>query len=399
MDHTLWAYPWDVLDDPGAADEIATLGLSRVSLAANYHATRTLLPHNPRRKVLQARHAAAYFEPDPAAYSGLRLQPSKPDWVPPDSFGTALASLRASDQSVSAWIVVLHNSRLGEANPDLVIENAFGDRYTHALCPAQAEVRGYATALIADIARRYQVNALELEACGYLSVEHLSHHDKAGIRLDLLHRFLMSVCFCRACAAAMAAGGLDPDVTRAAMRAACEGFLEGGEASTDEPAGVSERLVAILGEDAVDRLVRTRNRIMFELHDQIAAELGAGSSRPKVPELVISTGASIFETGAAIGADPSGLATRADRLLMHLLTMPDAESEATTAQMVEAVAGRASVDIGIAVFPPTVRDGEHLRRRVRGLAAAGAQGIHYYHYGLCPRQNLAWIARAVGGMA
>ena len=73
VDHTLWAYPWDVVDDPGAADEIAALGLGRVSLAATYHATRTLLPHNPRRKVLSARHAAAYFEPDPSA---LRWPPA-----------------------------------------------------------------------------------------------------------------------------------------------------------------------------------------------------------------------------------------------------------------------------------------------------------------------------------
>jgi hypothetical protein len=399
MDHTLWAYPWDVLDDPGAVDEIATLGLSRVSLAATYHTTRTLLPHNPRHKVLLARHAAAYFEPDPAAYAGLRLRPSTPDWVAPDSFGTALASLRASGQSVNAWIVVLHNTRLGEANPDLVIENAFGDRYTHALCPAQAEVRAYATALIADIARRYPVNALELEACGYLGVEHLSHHEKAGIQLDLLDRFLLSVCFCRACVAAMAAEGLDPNETRAAIRAASEAFLEGGMAPTDAPADVAARLAAILGEDTADRLVRMRNRVMFDLHDQIAAELGVGTPRPKAPELVISAGASVYDTGAAIGADPAGLAARADRLLMHLLTLPDHESEATAAQMVAAVAGRASVDIGVAVFPPTVRDAEHLRRRVQGLAAAGAQGIHYYHYGLCPRQNLGWIARAAGGKA
>ena len=136
MDHTLWVYPWDVLDDPAAADEIAALGLGRVSLAASYHTTRTLLPHNPRRKVLVARHAAVYFEPDPAAYDGLRLRPSTPDWVAPDSFGTALASLRGRGQSVNAWIVVLHNTRLGEANPDLIIENAFGDRTpTHCAQP------------------------------------------------------------------------------------------------------------------------------------------------------------------------------------------------------------------------------------------------------------------------
>ena len=397
MDHTLWVYPWDVLDDPAASDEIAALGLGRVSLAASYHTTRTLLPHNPRRKVLVARHAAVYFEPDPAAYRGLRLRPSTPDWVAPDSFGTALASLRGRGQSVNAWIVVLHNTRLGEANPDLVIENAFGDLYTHALCPAQAEVRAYASALIADVARRYPVDALELEACGYLGIEHLSHHEKAGIQLDLLDRFLLSVCFCRACVAAMAAEGLDPDETRVAVRAASEAFLEGGMTPTDGPADVAARLAEILGEDDADRLVRMRNRVIFDLHDQIATELPVPPG-PDAPELVISAGASVYDTGAAIGADPAGLAARADRLLMHLLTLPDRESEATTARMVDAVAGRASVDIGVAAYGPAIPDSDSLARRVEGLAAAGAQGIHYYHYGLCPRQNLGWIAGAAVGM-
>lgn len=104
MDHTLWVYPRDVLDDPAAADEIAALGLGSVSLAASYHSTRTLLPDNPRRTVLVARHAAVYLEPDPDAYPGLRLRLSTPDWVAPAPFVTALASLRG--QSVSAWMVL-----------------------------------------------------------------------------------------------------------------------------------------------------------------------------------------------------------------------------------------------------------------------------------------------------
>jgi hypothetical protein len=398
VDHTLWVYPWDVLDDPGAADEIAALGLGRVSLAATYHSTRALLPHNPKRKVLTARHAAAYFEPDPAAYDGLRLRPATPDWVPPDSFGTALGSLRASGQSVNAWIVPLHNTRLGEANPDLVIENAFGDRYVHALCPAQPEVRAYAVALIGDLARGYRVDALELEGCGYMSVEHLSHHEKTGIRLDLLHRFLLSLCFCAACEVAMTDAGLDPAETRAAVRAACEAFLAGGMAPTEAPDDVAARLAAILGADVAKRLVAARDRVTFELIDAIAAGLPAPLG-PDAPALVISAGTSAFETGAAIGADLAGLAARADRLLLHVQTLGEDEAEATTARMVDAVAGGAGVDVGVAAYAPVITDADQLTRRVRRLAAAGAHGIHYYHYGLCPRQNLGWIARASGNEA
>jgi hypothetical protein len=137
-----------------------------------------------------------------------------------------------------------------------------------------------------------------------------------------------------------------------------------------------------------------RDRVTFDLHDQIAAAIGPGA-----PGVVISAGASVYDTGAAIGADPAGLAARTDRVLMHLQALADDESEATTARMVDALAGHASVDVGVAVFPPTIPDADHLARRVRRLALAGAQGIHYYHYGLCSRLNLGWIADAVAGRA
>jgi hypothetical protein len=393
VDHTLWAYPWDIIDDPGAADEIASLGLGRVSLAASYHTTRTFLPHNPRRKVLWARHAAVYFEPDPNAYAGLRLRPSIPDWVTPGSFGAALASLRRRGQTVSAWVVVLHNSRLGEANPDLVIENAFGDRYVHALCPAQPEVGAYAEALVADVARQHGVSAVELEACGYLGIEHLSHHDKVGVVLDLLHRFLLSICFCPACAAAMAAEGLEPDATRATVRAACEAFLEHGTSRTDRPIEVAAALVDILGAQEARGLIAARDGVTARLLERIAATLGDRA------EIAIAAAGSVYETGAAVGTSLPGITSRAGRLLMHTQMWPEDDAVAAAAALVQAAAGQAEVDVGVAAFEPGSHDADALVRRVERLANAGARGIHYYHYGLCPRRNLAWVARAAGARA
>ena len=44
-----WAnlYPWDVDGDPAAADRIAGLGLTGVTLAAAYHAVRAVTPFHP----------------------------------------------------------------------------------------------------------------------------------------------------------------------------------------------------------------------------------------------------------------------------------------------------------------------------------------------------------------
>jgi len=83
---------------------------------------------------------------------------------------------------VTAWAVITHNGRLGEVVPSAAVRNAFGDGYPWALCLASPAVRAYATMLAGEIAALPEADAIELEACGWYGVEHLSAHDKtAGV--------------------------------------------------------------------------------------------------------------------------------------------------------------------------------------------------------------------------
>ena len=49
--------------------------------------------------------------------------------------------------AANAWMVLLHNSRLGALHPRSTVRNAFGDRYIYSLCPSAPDARGYAIAL------------------------------------------------------------------------------------------------------------------------------------------------------------------------------------------------------------------------------------------------------------
>jgi hypothetical protein len=133
--------------------------------------------------------------------------------------------------------------------------------------------------------------------------------------------------------------------------------------------------------------------VTARLHDRIANAVGDGT------DIVISAASSVYDTGAAVGASAQGLASRAARLLMHTQMRSEDEAVAAASELVRAVGGRAAVDVGVAAFEPASPDSDSLVRRVERLAEAGAQGVHYYHYGLCPRRNLAWIARAAAGRA
>src|SRR5581483_6694843 len=57
--------------------------------------------------------------------------------------------------AVHGWTVLLHNTRLGQLHPDLVVRNAWGDPLLYSLCPSQPEVRRYAVTLCADLAGHY----------------------------------------------------------------------------------------------------------------------------------------------------------------------------------------------------------------------------------------------------
>ena len=178
-----YLYPWDVDGDPAAADRIAGLGLTGVTLAAAYHAVRAVTPFHPQHRIV-TRDAAVYYRPDPARWDGRGLRPGAAgaaagEQDPAGSFERATAALRAAGLSVTAWVVLTHNSRLA-ASGEHAVRNAFGDVYPWALCAGSAAVGEYAAALAAEAAALPGVDAIELEACGWYGFEHGSAHDKTG---------------------------------------------------------------------------------------------------------------------------------------------------------------------------------------------------------------------------
>lgn len=391
FDSALFAYPWDVLDDPNAPEEIASLGINTVSLAAVYHTTRALSPHNPRRKIVHAEHAAAYFLPDAARYQGMRLAPMQATWVQQDSFGTACRALQRVGLRVNAWAVICHNSYLGQANPDLVIQNAFGDPYTYALCPAQPRVRAYAAALVGDLVTHYALNGLELEACGYMGVEHLSHHEKVGVHLDLFHKFLLSLCFCPACCDCIKQRGLNCEIVRAHVVKAIEKFFDGVGNGADEPEMVDQRLEELFGVAEWNQLAAARDDITCALLDEIRAQILNAQNLP----LILAAASSRHQTGACIGAEIAVLAQRATALFLAPYGETDDDASEHVRRMARASNGRAPVYAGVRACPPDTNSKQALYARVHALCDAGAQSIRFYHYGLCSRPNLKWIQAAV----
>jgi hypothetical protein len=195
-----YAYPWDVIDDPGFTDRAQSLGITKVAIAAAYHTARAATPLHPEHRIVDARTAALYRPVSEPAWAGARLVPAAAAWVDAeDPFGEAARTVAEAGLELAAWIVLTHSSRLGEAHPDLAVVNCFGEAYPYALCPRNAEVREYAATLAAEAVRDTPVSTVILEACGQLGFTHGGHHEKSDGAYDAATQQLLSICCCAAC--------------------------------------------------------------------------------------------------------------------------------------------------------------------------------------------------------
>lgn len=366
-----YLYPWDVDGtDPAAIERVVATGVDSIALAAAYHATRAGTPEHPSRRFVDAAHPACYVPVRPEAWAGRRLVPAAPDWAEPDSAPTAAARLRAAGLDVQAWLVLTHNSRLGAGAPDLVVRNAFGERYPYALCPSHDEVVDYCRTLAAEVVAHTEPDGVVLEACGPLGAEHRGVHEKtdfAGWTPEALD--LLSLCFCAACSAAYRRAGLEPDEVAAAVRAAL---------AAPAPAGPDDVLGA-----AAEVLHGVRTAAAGRLLDAVVDAL---------PPLRVTVHASArrWAVGSFPHLDAAALAG-VDTVVASCWGAPQANAAG-----VAELAGRTPAPrrIGGYVRPDTAPG----TGAAELLAAYRVDEVHLYHLGLVPaagRTRLAEYAHAI----
>ena len=368
-----YLYPWDVDGDPAAADRVAGLGLTGVSLAAAYHAVRAVTPFHPEHRIV-TRDAAVYYQPDLDRWADAELRPAVTG--PAGSFERATEQLRAAGLGVTAWVVLLHNSALAAANIGLAVRNAFGDRYPWALCMSTAAVRDYAAGLAAEVAALDGVDGIELEACGWYGFEHGSAHDKTG---DVAGRagpggdWLLSLCFCGGCQAGYAAAGADPDKLAAQVRAAADG----GPAL---PASVT------------DLLDRTRAAAARRLLGEVTAAVREAAPGQTV---LLHTDPDPRATGSNPGYDlaaacgPGGV----DGVVLACADPDRAVSLVTTASA--ALPAGASVVAVLQAVAGLGADPATLPAQAAAVRAAGATDLRFYHAGLAAASDLTAIRAAL----
>jgi hypothetical protein len=384
-------FPWDVQSE-GATPclgAIAELGCNSMVLSTNYHRARLFRP----------RTLGYYNRPvdwcDYTPNSSLYEEPALLPPVNPDSgciaaTHDAVSAARSFGLEVIASVIGCHNTTIGLAHPELCVENAFGDRYAFALCPAQPRVRTHLCSVVRDVSRQLRPDAVLIDSFAFLDAVHREHHELMFVSPGAFGKYLLSLCFCPACRERMEREGIDSGAFRSQVRTLIAASVARDPQSRSSEWERDELNALLLEYPEVLAVTRTRGDAVKELLAQVRQV-----TREEKVALHAQTGL-LARPSARAWTEGPGLRAMAE-FTDQLFVQAHFASSREVAQ-----------DIGWAasLLPPNrlvaasmagedhVASEADLLQRVHSARSLGTAGMCFYNYGLLSPTRLAWIRRA-----
>lgn len=403
METSIFAFPTD-LHGEGVETVLDNVqfraGLGGITLAAVYHEARDLFPHNPGGRIRFLEGGVAYFRPQDERYGALPIRPRPAALTHEfDALTEAVAATRHRGLAVHAWTVFLHADWMRDPRPEQCERTAFGDPLLTELCPANPDVRAYAVALAGDIAR-HGVATIVAESLHYHPLEHGYHHERYFLPLGGRARFLLGLCFCKHCLAAVRERGADPErLRRFAVDELEHAFagesgdpieqaleeartLAGGELAALLDAR-AERVASLAGEVAA---AARDEGARFAFMDASGAVKGYATGAPKgeaAPSIAWRLGVDVGAIAHACGG-VEAIAYAADPARVRLDL--DAYRRA---------APGAALSAALRPMLPDCDSAENLAEKLRLARTLGLERVDLYHYGLAPLAALDRIQDAL----
>ena len=383
----IYTYAWDLAERslPAVAAEVASLGLDTITFAASYHAGKFLRPRGKFGKVYFPEDGTAYFKPTASRYGALK--PAENSLTAERDILRELCDLKSV--AVNAWLVLLHNTRLGALHPEATVRNAFGDRYLYSLCPSSPDARRYAVALAKDIADSYPVAGISIESPGYAPYAHGFHHEFALVKANRWLDSQLGLCFCDHCLAGAKAAGVDASRLRGRVVDGVESYLAG---DFDFPDDMAEAfwLADTRTDGDLGAFLSWRATVVTSLVAEIRAAVCADAAVAVIPSVARPTAGAWYE-----GSDLKALAAAAG-IVEACFYERSAERVKADAWDVKRRVGDAGRLRGILrpAYPDLESAGE-VSATVTALRAAGIGDIAFYNYGHLRQRSLDSIGAAM----
>jgi hypothetical protein len=391
---TMLIYPWDLQADgtERVLDELAALGVDRLQIATAYHSAEVIAPRRTTG-VFTAAEANTVHLPLPGdAFSGLSIPPSSIAEGDPGLYPRLSTAAAERGIELDGWAIGLHNSTLAVARPDAALLNCFGDRFTHALCPARPDVRRYAVELFAAIAQTGYFRRILAESISYLLYAHGHPHELWGARLDVTTRYLLSLCFCPSCTAAGMSRGIDVEALAAKVARELERTWNTVFSAPRRPDDGLELMSLLVAWPDLAAFGAMRCAQVTSLVTEIQAACAAAGvpldvsaavwARPSAAnwmEGVDITATRLVADGFVLESYYDGV-DEVVRELDHVLALSDPSSAPLTVALTLWEAHHGTADV--------------LAAKARAAGEAGASGLALYNYSTATRRTLGWVAAA-----
>lgn len=293
--------------------------------------------------------------------------------------------------TLRAWTVGLHNSRLGDANPECCLVNVFGDVYPWGLCPANPVARAYQVGLVKDLATNHGLDAIDLESVGYHGLTHGHHHELIGITFGPIDEFLMGLCFCEHCLARAASAGMDPERFRAQVAAMLnQRFAEETRIAAETP-DKSQVLSLVANWPDLFAYVKMRQETVTSMVREVKAKSIAGTGVDlAMTTLTFYRGVdNAWLEGVDVHACAASDAADEVILLSYFPTVGQVTADIRFAQAL--VADMDRVVVGMSLLAQGTTSGENLREKVQAARELGTTKFSFYNYGFISEERLRWL--------
>lgn len=387
---SVYCYAWDLaeLGVPAVASQLRARQINTITLACAYHAGKFIRPKGQSGKVFFPEDGTVYFHPSPALYGEIKPVPN--------SLLQQRDVLRelgeTSDLAADAWLVLLHNTRLGQAYPQATVVNACGDRYIYNLCPSAPAVREYAVALCTDLTQAYPVGGISLETPGFLPYRHGYHHEFALIRQNPWIDNLLGLCFCQHCVSGAQAAGVDAGQLQLRVRAAIEDYLASELDFPDDMAAAFWFSDTILDADFSSYL-RWRCRVVTSLVQDIRQAVRADATVAVIPSVARPSCGAWYE-----GSDLRALMEATGVLDVCFYESGVARIRSDVWDVKRRVDGAGRLRGLLRPSYPDLGSRQEVIDAVAALNDAGIEDVAFYAYGHLRTASLDWMGAALAAL-
>lgn len=377
----MFFHAWDFAEEgtENVIEWTREAGLNVICLAATYHHGWFLHPHGKRHRAFRSEGDVCYFQPDRSCYQKTVLFPqvaqiaTRKDWL------REIENRLGGDIRLVAWTIGAHHTGFGLAYPECTVQNVYGDRLPHALCPANGAVAAYLKALCRDLASNHSLWGLQLEAFGWMPFAHGHHHERDLVGLTALEQELMGLCVCPSCSTRAREAGVEVAEVVAVVKSVLDAaFRESPHRSVNHP-DTMEELQA--NYRTVKDFYHWRRNYLNSLIKEIKSESLKGTDC----RILLQT-----EFDADLSKTVDGFACAS---YQRTAKQTREICKAATDGPAKNFKGLMQCLVQLGMGTPGSED--ELREIISAVAQDRCNGINFYDYSEAPPKMLSWLARTL----